>query len=542
MAERGLVGSQYGLEQHGITNVNDVYWNLPTSRLYEESIRRREGLVAHLGPLVVRTGHHTGRSANDKFTVKEPSTEDDIWWGQVNRPYASERFENLYQRLLAYLQGRDLYVQDVWAGADPDYRVGVRVINEYAWHNLFVRNMFLNIYQVADDPAAPELKKFVPDYTVIDVPRFHAIPSVDQTDSETFILVNLAEKLVLIGGTSYGGEMKKSIFSILNYLLPKQGVLSMHCSANRGEDGDVALFFGLSGTGKTTLSSSPDRYLIGDDEHGWSENGVFNFEGGCYAKVIRLSKENEPEIYSTTRRFGTILENVMIDSATRRIDLDDSTLTENTRAAYPITHLDNIVPGYRGGHPNNVFFLTADAFGVMPPIAKLTPKQAMYHFLSGYTAKVAGTETGLGDEPQATFSACFGAPFLPLHPNRYAELLAGKMQQHNTDVWLVNTGWTGGPHGTGHRMELPYTRAMIRAALEGQLAEIETKPDPIFGVHVPVHCPDVPDEVLKPRGTWEDKEAYDRQARKLAGMFQENFEQYMDEVDASVRAAGPSNR
>lgn len=539
MAERGVIGSQYGLENHGITNVNDIFWNLPTSRLYEEAIRRREGLIAHLGPLVVRTGHHTGRSPNDKFIVHEPSTADDIWWGDVNRPFDPERFDNLYARLLAYLQGRDLYVQDCWAGADPEYRIGVRVISEYAWHNLFARNMFLNVYQLLHKPAAKELQEFVPDFTVIDTPRFHAMPSVDGTNSEAYIIVNFAKKLVLIGGTSYGGEIKKSIFTILNYLLPLQEVLSMHCSANQGEDGDVALFFGLSGTGKTTLSSSPDRYLIGDDEHGWSEQGVFNFEGGCYAKVIRLSRKKEPEIYQTTRRFGTILENVMIDAQTRRVDLDNDTLTENTRAAYPITHLDKIIPEYRAGHPQNIFFLTADAFGVMPPISKLTPEQAMYHFLSGYTAKVAGTEKGLGDEPQATFSACFGAPFLPLHPSSYAELLAKKMKQHNTNVWLVNTGWTGGPYGTGHRMDLPYTRAMIRAALSGTLADMPTELDPVFGLHVPTHCPDVPDEVLQPRNTWEDKEAYDRQARQLAGMFGDHFAQYADRVDQSVIDAGP---
>ncbi len=542
MAERGVASSRYGLENHGITNVNDIFWNLPTSRLYEEAIRRREGLVAHLGPLVVRTGHHTGRSANDKFLVQEPSTDEaDIWWGEVNRPFDSGRFDNLHARLLAYLQGRDLYVQDCWAGADSDHRIGVRVITENAWHSLFARNMFLNPYQVLDDPAARALEDFVPDFTVIDTPRFHAIPAVDDTNSEAYVLVHLAKKLILIGGTSYGGEIKKSIFTVLNYLLPRKGVLSMHCSANQGEDGDVALFFGLSGTGKTTLSSSPDRYLVGDDEHGWSDSGIFNFEGGCYAKVIRLSEEKEPEIYRTTRRFGTILENVMIDAATRRIDLDDSTLTENTRAAYPITHLRKIVPEYYVGHPNNIFFLTADAFGVMPPISKLTPEQAMYHFLSGYTAKVAGTEKGLGDEPQATFSACFGAPFLPLHPSTYAELLAQKMKKHNTNVWLVNTGWTGGPYGVGHRMDLPYTRATIRAALTGKLAGIETEPDPIFGVHVPVRCPDVPQEVLRPRNTWEDTDAYDQQAKELAGMFHEHFEKYAAEVDQSVIDAGPKS-
>lgn len=539
MVERKSLGSQYGLENHGIENVNDVFWNLPTPRLYEEAIRRREGLIAHLGPIVVRTGHHTGRAPNDKFIVREPSTEDDIWWGDVNRPFDPDRFDNLYSRLLAYLQGRDLYVQDCWASADPEYRIAVRIITENAWHSLFARNMFLNVYQLHHTLTPPELETFVPDFTVIDTPRFHAVPAIDGTNSEVYIIVNFAKRLILIGGTSYGGEIKKSIFTILNYLMPKRGVLSMHCSANQGPDGDVALFFGLSGTGKTTLSSDPERYLIGDDEHGWSERGIFNFEGGCYAKVIRLSKENEPEIYQTTRRFGTILENVMIDAQTRRIDLDDDTLTENTRAAYPITHLEKIVPDYMGGHPQNIILLTADAFGVMPPISRLTPEQAIYHFLSGYTAKVAGTERELGSEPQATFSACFGAPFLPLHPTVYAELLKQKIEQHGTAVWLVNTGWTGGPYGVGHRMELPYTRAMVRAALSGELADIPTKPDPIFGVHVPLRCPGVPDEVLQPRNTWEDPEAYDRQARKLASMFHEYFAQFADEVDQRIVEAGP---
>lgn len=538
MANRGIKGT-YGLENHGITNTGDVFWNLPTSRLYEEAVRRREGLIAHLGPFVVRTGHHTGRSVRDKFIVQESSSEEDIWWGAINQAIAPENFDALYHQLMAYLQGRDLYVQDCWVGADPAYRYGVRVITEYAWHNLFARNLFLNVYQVTDDPASPELAQFVPDFTVIDTPRFHAMPEVHETNSEVYVIVNFAKRVVIIGGTSYAGEIKKSIFTILNYLLPKQGVLSMHCSANQGEGGDVALFFGLSGTGKTTLSSSPDRYLIGDDEHGWSENGIFNFEGGCYAKAIHLSKEKEPEIYSTTRRFGTVLENVMIDAETRRLDLDDDTLTENTRAAYPITHLEKIVPEYRSGHPRNIFFLTADAFGVMPPISKLTPDQAMYHFLSGYTAKVAGTEKGLGSEPQATFSACFGAPFLPLHPSRYARLLAEKMTAHNTNVWLLNTGWTGGPYGVGHRMELAYTRAMVRAALEGALDDVETVQEPVFGLHLPTRVPNVPSEVLMPRETWQDTDAYDAKARELADRFRENFVQFEDNVPQAVIAAGP---
>lgn len=539
MAERESTSTQHGLEEHGIKNVSAIYWNLPTSRLYEEATAHREGLIAHLGPLVVRTGHHTGRSPNDKFIVREPITEDSIWWGNINRPFDPEKFDSLYQRLLAYLQGRDIYVQDCWAGADPDYRIAVRIISEYAWHNLFARNMFLNAHDLRVRPVAGQIEGFAPDFTVIDTPRFHALPELDGTNSEAYIIVNFARKVVIIGGTSYAGEIKKSVFTILNYTLPLQNVLSMHCSANQGPDGDVALFFGLSGTGKTTLSSDPERHLIGDDEHGWSDRGVFNFEGGCYAKVIRLSPENEPDIYRATRRFGTILENVQVDARTRRVDLDDDTLTENTRAAYPITHLRTIVPEYMAGHPQNVLFLTADAFGVMPPISRLTPDQAMYHFLSGYTAKVAGTEKGLSDEPQATFSACFGAPFLPLHPTAYARLLGEKIERHNASVWLVNTGWTGGPYGTGHRMDLPYTRAMVRAALNGELENVPTQPDPIFGVHVPLSCPDVPDDVLQPRNTWADGEAYDRQARTLAGMFQDYFAQFADRVDRRIADAGP---
>lgn len=539
MVVRGTLGSHYGLENHGIVDPGDVFWNLPTARLYEEAVRRREGIIAHMGPLVVRTGQHTGRSANDKFTVRESSTEDNIWWGKVNKSVKPEAFDDLHRRVSAYLRGKDMYVQDAWAGADPDYRIGVRVITEYAWHGLFARNMFLNPYQVLRKPDSDALEAFVPDYTVIDVPNVNSDPSEHGTNSEVFVVLNLAKKMVLIGGTNYGGEIKKSIFTILNYLLPKENVLSMHCSANQGEDGDVALFFGLSGTGKTTLSLSPNRYLIGDDEHGWSENGIFNFEGGCYAKVIRLSPEKEPEIYSTTRRFGTILENVMVDAQTRRVDLDDHTLTENTRASYPITHLDKIVPEYRGGHPQNIFFLTADAFGVMPPVSKLTTAQAMYHFLSGYTAKVAGTEKGLGSEPQATFSACFGAPFLPLHPSVYAKLLADKMEKYNTNVWLINTGWTAGPYGTGHRMDLPYTRATIRAALNGALEEVEYIREPVFGLHIPRHVPNVPDDVLIPRQTWADPTAYDRKARELAREFRDNFRQYEDEATEKMKAAGP---
>jgi len=523
--------SQYGLENHGIQNVNAVYWNLSTPLLYEEAIRRREGRMAHLGPLVVRTGQHTGRSPNDKFAVKEPTSEGNIWWGKVNRPLEPARFELLKKRMLAYLQGKDLFVQDCFAGADPQYHLPIRVITETAWHSLFARDMFIQ--------ARPEeLAVHVPEFSVLNAPNFHADPEVDGTRSEVFIVLNFAQKLVLIGGTQYAGEIKKSIFTVMNYRLPLQGVLSMHCSANIGPRGDVAVFFGLSGTGKTTLSADPGRTLIGDDEHGWSERGVFNFEGGCYAKVIRLSSAAEPEIYETTRRFGTILENVGFDSATGRLDLDDDSLTENTRAAYPISHIPNATRDGLGGHPTNIVMLTADAFGVLPPIARLTPAQAMYHFLSGYTAKVAGTEKGV-TEPSATFSTCFGAPFMALSPTVYADLLGTKIAQHNVKVWLVNTGWSGGPYGAGQRMKIAYTRAMVNAALSGALDDVATTPDPIFGVGVPAACPDVPTDVLNPRTTWADKAAYDAQARKLAGMFVDNFKAFEGEVTAEVQAAGP---
>ena len=523
--------SPIGLDAHGLSNLRRIYWNLSTPALYEEATGRNEGIIAHLGPLVVRTGQFTGRSPNDKFVVEEPSSKDEIWWGKVNRPFDAHLFDELHRRMASYLQGKDVYVQDCYAGADPDYRMPVRIITQYAWHSLFARNMFIQA-----TPA--ELADHKPDFVVIDCPGFQAFPEHDKTNSPVFILVNFAKKLVLIGGTEYAGEIKKSIFTAMNYLLPHSDVMSMHCSANMGADGNTALFFGLSGTGKTTLSADPSRTLIGDDEHGWSENGIFNFEGGCYAKTIRLSPEAEPEIFQTTRRFGTILENVGIDAQSRRVDLDDSSLTENTRAAYPISHIPNATRSGRGGHPQNIIFLTADAFGVLPPISKLTPAQAMYHFISGYTAKVAGTERGV-TEPQATFSACFGAPFMPLHPSRYAELLGKKIAQHGVTVWLVNTGWTGGPHGVGYRMPIKHTRAMVNAALNGDLDGVETVDDPVFGLAVPTSCPGVPADMLNPRNTWEDKDAYDAQARKLAEMFVNNFKNYADGTAAEIVAAGP---
>lgn len=533
MQNYGAFVSSYGVENHGIKNAATVYWNLTGPQLYEQSIRRREGSIAHLGPLVVHTGDHTGRSPNDKFVVKEPTSENDIWWGNVNRPFTQENFDFLYRKMMAYIQNRDIFVFDGYVGADPDYQMPVRIINEYAWHNLFARNMFIR------ELRPEKLANHVPQFTVIDMPRLKAEPEFDGTNSQTFVLVDFGKRLVLIGGSEYGGEIKKSIFSAMNYYLPKRGVLSMHCSANYGESKeDTALFFGLSGTGKTTLSNDVSRTLIGDDEHGWSEDGVFNFEGGCYAKVIRLDPEGEPEIYETTRLFGTILENVVMDNDTRRVDLNDATFTQNTRASYPISHIPNAsLDGY-GGHPKTVMFLTADAFGVLPPISKLTRAQAMYHFLSGYTAKVAGTERGI-TEPVPNFSACFGAPFMPLHPGVYAKLLGEKIDKHGSDVWLVNTGWTGGSFGVGSRMKLAYTRRMVNAALNGELNDVETEIEPFFGLAVPKHIEGIPNGVLNPRQTWEDKEAYDAQATKLVDMFIKNFKQFEDGVTDEIKAAGP---
>jgi phosphoenolpyruvate carboxykinase (ATP) len=532
LQQSGWNPSKFGLADHGITKFNRAYWNLPTGELYEHAIRRSEGIVAHLGPLVVNTGQHTGRAPNDKFIVREPSSEGRVWWGKVNRAFEQEQFNRLRDRVFEYLEDRDIYVQDCFAGADPDFRVPIRVVTELAWHSLFARNMFVR-------PDWSRTTDHKPEFTVINVANMQANPEVDGTNSPTFILMDFGQRLILIGGTSYAGETKKSVFTLLNYLLPLRGVLSMHCSANIGVSGDVAIFFGLSGTGKTTLSADPDRRLIGDDEHGWADRGVFNFEGGCYAKVINLSPEAEPEIYACTRRFGTVLENVVIDPITRRLDLTASALTENTRAGYPISYISNYEPSGLGGHPRNIIMLTADAFGVMPPIARLTPEQAMYHFISGYTAKVAGTEKGLSKEPQATFSACFGAPFMVHHPGVYAELLRERMSRHQVDCWLVNTGWSGGPFGEGKRMRIADTRAMVRAALNGTLAEIPTAADPIFGVHVPQSCPDVSSEVLRPRNTWANPKAYDEKARHLARLFNANFKQFADGVSEKVRAAGP---
>ena len=519
------------LSSIGLSNVGTVYHNLSTPRLYEEAIKRGEAEVGHLGPLVVDTGKYTGRSPNDKFVVREPSSVDKIWWGRVNKPFEPADFEQIRYGLRSYLQNKDVFVQDAYSGADPKYRIKVRVITEHAWHNLFARTMLIR------ELDRSVLESFEPDYTVIQCPGFQADPDMEHTHSEAFILLNPGQRMVVIGGTSYAGEIKKSIFTVMNYLLPQQGVLSLHSSGNVGVDGDSAVFFGLSGTGKTTLSTESDRAMIGDDMLAWSDEGVFNLEGGCYAKVIRLSDEAEPEIYSTTRRFGTVLENVTMDPDTRRIDLNVAR-TENTRAAYPITHLDNIAEGSMAGHPGHLFMLTADAFGVLPPIAKLTPEQAQFHFISGYTAKVAGTERGV-KEPKATFSACFGAPFMPLHPSVYADLLGKKIADHGVSVWLVNTGWTGGPYGVGERFKIAHSRAVIRAAISGALDKVEYSTDLVFGIAVPVECPGVPVELLTPRNTWADKEAYDAKATELAGLFKENFSEFSDRAGPGVEAAGP---
>ncbi|HSH41175.1 MAG TPA: phosphoenolpyruvate carboxykinase [Arenicellales bacterium] len=527
----GRPRSDHGLEHHGLRNLKTTFWNLPPGALIEHAIRRGEGRLSRDGAFVVNTGKHTGRSARDKFVVKDEGTADKVWWGDINVPYEPQQFERLHADLCEYLAGREVYVRDCFAGADPDYRLPIRVVNEYAWHNVFAANMFVE----ADDH---ELARHVPEFTVINAPDFEADPARHGTNSGTFIVVSFSRKLVLIGGTSYAGETKKAVFSVMNYLLPLQGVFPMHSSANIGPDGETTVFFGLSGTGKTTLSADASRTLIGDDEHGWSDNGVFNFEGGCYAKVINLSAEQEPEIYATTRRFGTILENVVMDDASRVIDLSDNKLTENTRGSYPISQIPNASDSGRGGHPTNIVFLTCDAFGVLPPVAKLSPAQAMYHFINGYTAKVAGTEKGV-NEPTPNFSPCYGGPFLPLHPFQYAELLKNKIARHNTYVWWINTGWSGGPYGVGKRMSIHHTRAIVNAALDGQLKDVPTVTHPIFGVEVPTRCPGVPDEVLDPRNTWADKDAYDQQARMLAARFAENFEKYADAVSDEVKSAGP---
>ena len=533
MRNEGPVISSFGIDRQGIAEAGTVYWNLPAARLAEMAVRRGEAKLASEGPLVCLTGAHTGRSPQDKFVVADPAIDGEVWWGDVNRKFERERFAALRGRVFDYLAGKDLFVFDGYAGADPRYRLPVRVVTEYAWHNLFARNMFLR------ETDAARLAAFEPGMTVVDAALFQAEPERDGTRSSTCILLDLAHRLVVIAGTRYAGEIKKSVFSVMNYLLPKQQVLPMHCSANYGASRDeVALFFGLSGTGKTTLSSDPGRTLIGDDEHGWSADGVFNVEGGCYAKVIRLSREGEPEIYETTRRFGTVLENVVCDDETRLLDLDADTHTENTRSSYPLSQLDHVDLGGCAGHPKHIVFLTCDALGVLPPISRLSEEQAMYHFLSGYTARVAGTERGVS-EPKVTFSTCFGSPFLPLHPSVYSQMLGERLGRHRAKVWLINTGWTGGPHGTGQRIKLGYTRRMVQAALAGELDGAPTWTDPIFGLAVPERVAGVPDGVLRPRDSWKSAADYDEKASQLADMFAANFEKYESGVTEAVKAAGP---
>ncbi len=526
--DAGLKGS---LDGQGLAPSGEVHWNLVPPMLIEHAIRRGEGQLADMGPFVSITAPHTGRSPNDKFVVKDASTEADVDWGKVNQPISPAHFDALRTDVQQYLDARDeLFVQDLYCGADPKYRLAVRYVSPNAWHMAFVRNMFIR-------PDTSELPTFTPNFTVLHAPEFQADPARHGTRTGTFIVLDLAQRTILIGGTRYAGELKKSMFTVMNYYMPKQGILSMHCSANIGPAGDTALFFGLSGTGKTTLSADPARSLIGDDEHGWAPDGTFNYEGGCYAKVINLSAEGEPDIYRTTQMFGTILENVVLDPSKRTVKFEDQSITENTRASYPLHYIPNHVPHGRGGHPKNIVFLTADAFGVLPPVARLSREQAMYYFLSGYTAKVAGTERGV-TEPQATFSSCFGGVFLVWHPTKYAELLGDLIDEHKSQVWLVNTGWSGGPFGVGKRMKLGYTRAMVHAALGGALDGIKTRTDPVFGLAVPQAIPNVPTEILDPRATWSDPAAYDTQAKKLAEMFRKNFEKF-GTVATKIREAGP---
>ncbi len=528
------LASDFRLKNQGLTYLDQVFWNLPDETLYEEIIFRNEAKLTKGGPIICNTGKHSARAAQDKFIVMEENNSKDIWWGEYNRPYSHEKWSQLVGRLQAWAQGEELYVQDCYAGADPDYKMPVRIVTEKAWHSLFARNMFITTND------KDELKKFVPDFTVICVPGFKLDPITDSTRSDTGIILNFDQRTAIIANTLYAGEIKKSVFTVLNFLLTYEDVLPMHCSANVGDSGDVALFFGLSGTGKTTLSADPKRKLIGDDEHGWSSQGVFNFEAGCYAKVIRLSADHEPQIYATTKRFGTILENVVYDPVTRNIDLDDDTITENTRASYPLEFIPNIIKeGYVRTHPKNVIFLTCDASGVMPPIAKLNPEQAQYHFISGYTSKIAGTEIGLGIEPQITFSACFGGPFMVRHPFEYAEMLKQRMLKHNVNVWLVNTGWVGGRFGVGKRISIRHTRNLLNAALDGKLEKVKFRKDKLFGYEVPTTCPEVPEDVLYPEMAWGNKDEYWKKYDALAARFVENFKLFEKGCSQDVINAGP---
>lgn len=532
-SQADFLKSEYGLENHGIFNLRKTYWNLPVEALYEESLFRNEGKITFSGALTVNTGKHTARAANDKLIVFEPSTSECIWWGQYNRPLNADKFDELFGRVQGFLQGRDLFVQDCFAGSDPNYGISVRIITELAWHSLFARNMFI-MPRTNDD-----FRKHIPDFTVIAIPSFKAFPQIDGTPSNTVIALNFDQRLCIIGNSGYAGEIKKSIFTILNFILPLRNVLSMHCSANVGKAGDTALFFGLSGTGKTTLSADPNRRLIGDDEHGWSESGIFNFEGGCYAKVIGLSQSAEPQIFSCTKKFGTILENVAFDPITRLIDLDSDELTENTRASYPLAFIENSIPEKKAGHPKNIILLTCDASGVMPPIARLSLNQALYHFISGYTSKIAGTEIGLGNEPQITFSTCFGGPFMVHHPAYYARLLKEKIERHQVKCWLLNTGWVGGPYGIGKRISIQYTRKLLNAALDGDLDNVDYYTDPIFGFQVPQSCPDVPSSVMNPASSWSSQEEYYKKYKALASRFIDNFKKFEDSTPSEILAASP---
>ncbi len=518
------------LEEVGLQNYKSVFHNTPIPLLMEEALKRGEGVLAYNGALLVQTGERTGRSPNDKYVVKQAPSSENIWWSDINIPTDAETFDRLYAKVSTYMQGRDLFVFDGFSGADPNHRLPIRIVSPMAWHGIFSETLFVR-------PTPEELADHKPEFTVVMANDCFMDPEADGINSKVFVGLNFEKRLVVIAGSGYAGEIKKSIFTVMNYLLPQKGVMTMHCSANQGEDKRVALFFGLSGTGKTTLSADPTRHLIGDDEHGWTDEGVFNFEGGCYAKCIKLSPENEPQIYNAIR-FGSVLENVDYDPDTRKADYDSDRITENSRVTYPVTYIPNCILEGKGGHPSDIFFLTADAFGVLPPISRLDGPHAMYHFLSGYTAKLAGTEAGI-TEPKATFSACFGEPFMPLHPAKYAELLGERIAKHNVRVWLVNTGWTGGPYGDGHRMSIKHTRALLNAALTGQLDEVSYRKDPIFGIEVPESCPEVPSDVLNPRDTWKDKAAYDKKADYLAGLFIENFRKYADQAGADIQAASP---
>ena len=531
MIEVGYKGDNATVAQMGLENIQKAYWNLTPAELVEHAIRRGEGKLSDTGALAADTGKFTGRSPKDRFIVKDAKTADSVWWGDINQPFDSDKFDQLYEKVIHHLSNKEVYVRDAYACALPEYRLNIRVVTESAFQNLFAYNLFQR-------PSKDEVEGFDPDWTVIAAPEFEADPDVDGTRQANFAIINFTRQMILIGGTAYTGEIKKGIFSVLNYLLPhERKVLSMHCSANVGEKGDTAIFFGLSGTGKTTLSADPHRNLVGDDEHGWTDTSVFNFEGGCYAKVVNLSRKNEPEIFNAIK-FGALLENINFIPDTRIPDYRDTAKTENTRAAYPIHHIQNAILPSVAGSPNNIFLLTADAFGVLPPISKLNKGQAMYHFISGYTAKVAGTEAGV-TEPQMAFSACFGAPFLPLHPTTYADMLGKKISEQDVNVWLVNTGWTGGPYGTGHRIDLPYTRRLINAALNGELDNAEFDKEPYFGLQIPKKVEGVPAEILTPRNTWSDKEGYDKKAKYLAAAFNKNFEKFIEHASEEIRAAAP---